>query len=198
MKKIEVCILCAVMALVATSCGKKSYKSFVGTWGVERIEYYQVDDMGLPIANTTTTYTYVPGDKDNGIELIFRNNKTGEMRDSAIDTLWMNWNDSTQVYDSYIYCPDTTLVNKFTYSYDESESVLYMKMDYATTFSMTISNLTSDAFSYENEYGRDKETGNLLMEKADLKKIDSSTSKTTRSHSNGHPVKPGSLLGGRK
>ena len=80
------------------------------------------------------------------------------MRDSAIDTLWTNWNEETETYDSYIYCPDTVMVYKFTYSYDKSETTLYMNIDYGTymrTFRMYIENMTDNSFVYENEYDKD-------------------------------------------
>jgi hypothetical protein len=106
------------------------------------------------------------------------------MRDSAIDSLLV---DSV-----YIHCPDTVVVTKFTYSYDKSDKSLYMNMDNsARPFRLQIENLTSDSFTYENEYGVD------YMEKAYLKRI-SKTSKSSSRNVPSHPHKhPGSLFGSR-
>ena len=185
------------MALTFASCGKSSYKSFIGTWGVEKIEYYNIDYAGNPIAASFESYTYNPDDPNNSIQLIFRKDQTGEMRDSAVDTVWTDWNSETGTYDSYIVNPDTTLVTTFTYSYDRSESALYMNMkysypyEYSRTFMMKISDLSKDSFIYENEYAID------YVEKAYLKRISNSTSKTSSRQTPKHPHKPGSFLGGR-
>ena len=184
MKKLTFLTMMAVSALLFTSCSKNEYKSFFGTWGVEKIEYYNIDYAGNPIAASLETFTFDPNDTDNGIQLIFRADKTGEMRDSAIDSLLV---DSV-----YIHCPDTVVVTNFTYSYDKKDQSLYMNMsNSARPFRLQIENLTSDSFTYENEYGID------YMEKAYLKRI----SKTTKSASRNvpaHPHKgPGALFGDR-
>ena len=87
MKRIALFTLCAMAAVMFTSCGKDNYKSFVGTWGVEKIEYYNIDYAGNPIAASMSTFNMVPGDQQSGIDLIFRENKTGEMRDRSQDTI---------------------------------------------------------------------------------------------------------------
>ena len=184
MKKVTLLTMMAIAALLFTSCSKTDYKSFVGKWGVEKIEYYNIDYAGNPIAASLETFTFDPNDVDNGIQLIFRADKTGEMRDSAIDSLLV---DSV-----YIHCPDTVVVTNFTYSYDKKDQSLYMNMsNSARPFRLQIENLTSDSFTYENEYGID------YMEKAYLKRI----SKTTKSASRNvpaHPHKgPGALFGDR-
>lgn len=184
MKKVTLLTMMAMVAMLFTSCSKTDFKSFIGTWGVEKIEYYNIDYAGNPIAASLETFTFDPNDADNGIQLTFRADKTGEMRDSAIDSLLV---DSV-----YIQCPDTVLVTKFTYSYDKSDKSLYMNMDNsARPFRLQIENLTSDSFTYENEYGTD------YMEKAYLKRV----SKTTKSASRNvpaHPHKgPGALFGDR-
>ena len=184
MKKVTLFIMMAMVAMMFTSCSKTDFKSFIGTWGVEKIEYYNIDYAGNPIAASLETFTFDPNDADNGIQLTFRADKTGEMRDSAIDSLLV---DSV-----YIQCPDTVLVTKFTYSYDKSDKSLYMNMDNsARPFRLKIDNLTSDSFTYENEYGID------YMEKAYLKRVSKSTKSTSRNVP-AHPHKgPGALFGDR-
>ena len=187
----------AITALLFTSCKKDDYKSFVGTWGVEKIDYYNIDYAGNPIAASYESYTYDPEDLNNGIQLVFRENKTGEMRDSAIDTIWIDWNEQTQVYESYIYNPDTVLVYPFTFSYDESESSLYMTIkythpyEYTRTFLMKVSDLTHDSFIYANEYSLN------YVEKAYLKRISDKPTKATGRKAPSHPQKRGSFLGER-
>ena len=189
MKKLPLIVLCAFAALFFASCGQKSdYKAFVGTWGVEKIEYYNIDYAGNPIASTIQTHIFDPEDIGHGIQLVFRDDMTGEMRDNDVDTVW---NDA---HDSYVVNPDTTIVRKFDYSYDKRESVIYMNMDYVRTFKLKISELTDNSFTYENEYWKD------YMERAYMKRLsDKPTSKSaTRQEQNRkRPVKPGSLLGGR-
>ena len=184
MKKVTLLTMMAMVAMLFASCSKTDFKSFIGTWGVEKIEYYNIDYAGNPIAASLETFTFDPNDADNGIQLTFRADKTGEMRDSAIDSLLV---DSV-----YIHCPDTVLVTKFTYSYDKSDKSMYMNMDNsARPFRLQIENLTSDSFTYENEYGTD------YMEKAYLKRISKSTKSTSRNVP-AHPHKgPGALFGDR-
>lgn len=184
MKKVTLLTMMAMVAMLFASCSKTDFKSFIGTWGVEKIEYYNIDYAGNPIAASLETFTFDPNDADNGIQLTFRADKTGEMRDSAIDSLLV---DSV-----YIQCPDTVLVTKFTYSYDKSDKSLYMNMDNsARPFRLQIENLTSDSFTYENEYGTD------YMEKAYLKRISKSTKSASRNIP-AHPHKgPGALFGDR-
>lgn len=195
MKKLTLFATLAIAALMFTSCNKTNFKSFVGTWGVEKIEYYNIDYAGNPIAASMETYNYDPNDTGNGIHLVFREDKTGEMRDSAIDTVWL-YNEETQEYDSCIYRPDTVLVYTFTYTYDASESSLIMKTrytypyEYMRTFMMKVSDMTNNSFIYENEYDVN------YVERAYLKRVDDATSKVTRQTPK-HPSKPGAFLGGR-
>lgn len=191
--------------MVLVSCQKKDdYTAFVGTWGVERIDYksYNTDYHGQPVQGSMreSTYTFDPNDISNGIQLIFRSDKTGEMRDSNIDTVWYDWNTETQEYESYVVNPDTTLVTSFTYSYDADESILYMNMSYQHTFTymMRISDLTANSFVYENNYGTDVDN-RVYFETAYLKRIDFSASKvgSRKSGSQKRPKMPGSFLSGR-
>ena len=191
MKKFGFLILCAVCAFLLASCGK-DYTSFVGTWGVEKIEYFNTDYAGNPIPATIVSYTYDPNDIGNGIQLVFKSDKTGEMRDNDVDTVWYNWNSETEVYDSYVVNPDTTLVTQFSYSYDDSESTLYMNMAYTHTFRMKVSDLTSNSFTYMNEYSTN------YVERAYLKRLSNDTSKSTnRNKPAARPRKIGSFLSGK-
>lgn len=196
MKKIGLITLCAMCAVLLASCGK-NYKDFVGTWGVEKIEYYNIDYAGNPIPATIASYTFNPEDIDNGIQLIFRADKTGELRDSDVDTIWL-WNDEINGFDTtYIYNPDTTLVYTFTYSYDNGGSALYMTMKYTypyvytRTFMMKVYDLTDNSFSYENEYQLN------YMERAYLKRLSNTPTKATSKSKVARPRKEGSFLSGR-
>lgn len=192
MKKLTLFVSLALIGLMFTSCRKDDYKSFIGTWGVEKIEYYNLDYAGNPIVASLATYEYDPNSTDNGIQLIFKGDKTGEMRDSAIDTLNFD-NDEDGIYETFIYCPDTVMVYTFSYSYDKSDHILYMNIDYGDklrTFKMNIENLTDNSFTYENQYGKD------YMERAFLKRI-SKTTKSASRQATTHPHMPGSFLGGR-
>ena len=124
MKKATLITLCAIAAVMFTSCGKIDTKGFIGTWGVEKIEYYNVDYAGNPIAASMSTFDLVPGDQQSGIDLIFREDMTGEMRDRSQDTLKLDYDEETGEYETIIICPDTTLVTKFTYSVDGRASHL--------------------------------------------------------------------------
>jgi hypothetical protein len=192
MKKLSLITLCAFCAILFASCNK-DYKYFVGTWGVEKIDYYNIDYAGNPIAATVETYVYSPEDTNNGIQLIFRNDQTGEMRDSAVDTVWI-WSDETESYDSYIFNPDTVLVTPFTFSYDKKVSALYCEMKYTypytytRTFRMKIYNQTDSSFDYENLY----ET--YTAEHAYLKRLSNSTSKEAARSKMVRPHKHGSML----
>ena len=84
MRKLTLIAAVAFAAMLFTSCGKHDYNEFVGTWGAERVEYYNTDYAGNPIPASMQTYIYDPEDVDNSIRLTFRDNGTGEMRDSAI------------------------------------------------------------------------------------------------------------------
>ena len=185
--------MCATCAILLASCNK-DYKAFVGYWGVEKIEYYNIDYAGNPILATMETYNYDPEDIDNGIQLVFRDDKTGEMRDNDIDTVWTDWNNETQHYDSYIVNPDTTLVYTFTYTYAKNESALYLTIKYTypytymRTHKMQIHNLTSNSFSYEDEYDAD------YVEHAYLKRLSNTPPKSTNRNKPERHRKPGSFL----
>ena len=161
MKKVSIFAAMMMLAAVLASCGKTDYTAFIGTWGVERIDYYNLDFFGEPIPATVETYHFTPGDMDNGIDLVFRADKTGEMRDRSRDTLKLDWNDSLHIYETVIVCPDTTLVTKFTYSYDADDGILYMNMQvtHPFTYRMQIDFLAKDRYEYINEYDVTVEEG---------------------------------------
>ena len=194
MKQIKLMAAIAVMALTFASCSNNDYKSFVGTWGVEKIEYYNTDYAGQPIAATIETFSFDPDDINDGIQLIFREDKSGEMRDNNVDTIWCDFNEETGVYGSYIVNPDTTVMYPFTCSFDESEHIMYMNVVYATdlkTFKMQIENLTTNSFIYENEYHKN------YVEKAYMKRLSKTPSKSASKSSVKRPHKLESFLGGR-
>lgn len=194
MKKLTLMAM-VTLALLFTSCTKNDYTQFVGTWGVEKIEYYNTDYAGNPIAGSLSSYVFDADDPDNSIWLVFKDDKTGEMRDGAIDTLKTDFNEETQVYETVIFCPDTVVVTAFTCSYDKSDESLYMILeDDPRPYRMHIVDIDKDSFIYENEYGTD------YVEKAYLKRISKSASKT--STKSAQPVRhphnrPGSLFGRR-
>ena len=198
MKKLTLFATVAIMAVLFASCNKKDdYKSFVGTWGVEKIEYYNIDYAGNPIAASLESYLYDPEDINNGIQLVFREDKTGEMRDNNIDTVGVNYDPYTGEFESYIYNPDTTIVATFTYSYDKSESTLYLNIkytypyEYSDIFEMKIEDLGDNSFIYENEYKIH------YVERAYLKRLSGSPTKAAGQKAMPHPRKLGSFLGGR-
>ena len=142
----------AFAALMFTSCGKVEYSQLVGTWGTEKIEYYNIDYAGNPIPGSLTVYSYDYDDPDNSIQLIFRDDKSGEMRDSAIDTIYL-YNEETGSYDIPIYCPDTTIVTTFTCVYDKSDQSLYMNMaDSPRPYRVVVTELTKETFVYERKH----------------------------------------------
>lgn len=188
MKKMILCAAGAIMALLLSSCGdSEAYKGFVGTWGVEKIEYYNIDYAGNPISGTVETYDYDADDIGHGIQLVFKEDKKGEMRDNDIDSLPVIQGNDTV----YIQCPDTTLVTTFTYSYDAGDKILYMNMSYMRTFKMHILDLTDNSMIYENEYDKN------YMEKATLKRLSKTPTKSGSRKSAARPHKHGSLLGDR-
>ena len=194
MKKLTLMTMVALAALMFTSCHKNDYSQFIGTWGVEKIEYYNIDYAGNPIAGSLRFYEYDPNDADNSIRLYFKDDKTGEMRDSAIDTIWTDYNEETDLYETIIVCPDTVVVTAFTCSYDKSEESLYMVLENdPRPYRMHIIDIDKNSFVYENEYGTD------YVEKAYLKRLSKSSTRTsTKSASQpvSHPHnRPGSLFG---
>ena len=88
MKRILLFFIGLSMILGWTSCRHDDYQAFVGTWGAERIDYYNIDYAGQPIAGSMRTYLFTPGDPVNGIDLIFRDDRSGEMRDRSRPSMW--------------------------------------------------------------------------------------------------------------
>ena len=52
MKKIALMAVVVFATMLFTSCRKYDYTDFIGTWGVEKLEYYNIDDQGNPIPNS--------------------------------------------------------------------------------------------------------------------------------------------------
>ncbi|MBP5573567.1 MAG: hypothetical protein J6X40_05310 [Bacteroidales bacterium] len=198
MKKIAFIAAMMLMVFGMASCGgsdnggseggdSQSYKNFIGVWGVEKLEYweYNIDYAGNPIAASyekTGEFEYDVNDPGYGIQLVYNSDKTGEYRDFAIDSIWFKWNEELQDYDVYlvrpdggfdsvIYCPDTTLVNQYTYLYDADDMDLYMNMDYLRTFKMHIVELTDNTFVSENRYQQDQATHTEKLERFFMKKV---------------------------
>lgn len=128
-----------------------SFRDFIGVWGVKQIDYYNIDYAGNPIEASRETYCFTPGDMEGGIDLVFREDKTGEMRDRSLDTIIVKHETTPVTYDTII-CPDTTLYTYFDYSYDAEEAVMYMNMETVHTYKMRIVNLDKDSYTYLNEY----------------------------------------------
>lgn len=182
-------------AFALASCGHKdddqSYKDFVGIWGVEQIDYYNIDYAGAPIESSRETYYFTPGDFDSGIELVFREDKTGEMRDHSLDTFFLENENTHVVYDTIIN-PDTTVYSYFDYSYDAEESVLFMTMSSTQkTHRLRISNFSHSNFSYMNEYRTN------FIEEAKLVRTSDNARVQGRKNEMQRPRKTGSILSDR-
>ena len=179
-------------AIVSVGIPNISEQSFVGIWGVEKAEYYNIDYAGNPIAASMETYFYNPFDENNSIRFVFRADGTGEMRDSAIDTIYTNYDEEHEVYLDTISCPDTVMIYTFTYSFDNSSQTLYVNMEGVyRPYRLVIRELTDDSFVYENEYGAN------YVEKAYLKRLSYTPTKSTGEKSQFRPREQGSLLGKR-
>ena len=157
MKKLTVFTAMLMLVVVLASCGKDNYKSFIGTWGVERIDYYNIDYAGNPIEASVETFYFTPGDMNNGIDLVFREDKTGEMRDRSRDTLKFDYDTVSQTYQTIIVCPDTTLVTRFTFSYNADDGLLFMNLQtlHPIIYQMRVKFYDDNTFVYENEYETD-------------------------------------------
>ena len=128
---------------------------FLGIWGVEKLENYCIDYAGNPIESTMVTIDFNPNVIDDGIQLVFREDKTGEMRDN------------------YTNPTDTPAVISFTYSYDIPALKLFIYEDDIRFNILNITKLTSDSFVYENEYYSN------YVEKGYLKKLSDTPDKFT-------------------
>ena len=141
------------------------------------------------------TYEYDYDDPDNGIQMTFREDKTGEIRDSAIDTIWTDYNDETGEYETVIPCPDTVLVTGFTCSFDKTDQSLYMNMeDSPRPYRAVITRITNEILVYENQFDTD------YTEKAYMRRISKKPTKSAgRSNKEvRHPHnRPGSIFGHR-
>ncbi len=159
-----------------------TYQSFVGTWGVEKLEYYQTDNAGNPIAYTMEILNYDPDDIDDGIQMVFKEDKTGEIRKHIHDTLYVG--------DQIIVAPETTIVSQFTYSYDTNQVLLIMNLEEGPTFMLKTVEFTLNSFVYECEYNSNH------YEKAYLRRLSNVPDKSySISCTNQRGLCKGSLLG---
>ena len=154
MKKITLILALFVAAISFTSCNPEeeesmTWKSFVGTWAVTKVEHYNIDFYGNPIESTVEVVNFPIDDPQGGIDMIFRNDKSGEIRNRDIDTIFNEIGHN--VYDT-ILCPDTTIVSRFTYTYDDETTLLYLNMDSYYTYNMIIENFDDRSFIYVDEY----------------------------------------------
>lgn len=191
MKKVKLLAVCAIAMLMLVSCGKKDDENnpFVGKWGVVRIEYYNIDYAGNPIDASMEVYDMPLDDPNDGIDMIFNANHTGEIIDRATDSMYILVDSVIQ----FIPCQDTVLITKISdYNYNEKTSVLYITPEHARPYSMVISDLTDNSFTYTNEYAEN------YVERSYLVRLPSSKSASPAKRSSGkRPVRPGALLGGR-
>ena len=167
MKKLTLILALATMMFGFASCGDNDdYMVFVGTWGVETIQYYNIDYNGNPIGSTIETYNFTPGDTEDGIDLVFKSDRSGKMVDRSRDTLFYNY-DANHIPQDTIPCVDTVIVTTFTYSYHKDDQLLYMNMEVAHpfTYMMKIPDINDKSFTYINEYDKD------YVEKAKLVRI---------------------------
>ena len=158
-----------------------TYQSFVGTWGVEKVEYYQTDNAGNLIANTMEIFNYDPNDIGDGIQLVFREDNTGEKREH-IDTLYVGG--------QAIVPPDTLIVSQFTYSFDTNQVLLIINLEGGPTFMLKTIEFTLNSFVYECEYATNH------IEKAYLRKLSDVPDKSNSKKCSNHiiPYKESSLL----
>lgn len=187
MRKSILILTIAALFLGMSACKKSTSSLLLGTWGLERVEYYYIDFYGQPIENTVEAYNFVPGDINNGIDLVFKEGKRGEWRDRDVDTIFVKISEDPVAYDTIIN-PDTTIVTPFSYSIDEEQSALYVKTSNAETFMLNIEELNEDVFIYTNEYEVD------YVERAILKRINSSNKTKSTEKPQRVPRKPGSFI----
>ena len=147
---------------------------FLGIWGVEKLEYYSIDYAGNPIASSMESINFNPNDIDNGIRLVFREDKTGEVHDNSLVIM------------------DLPIVTSFTYSYNSDASRVYINKEDNSSYVFNVIELKNDSFVYENEYISHQ------IEKAYLKKLSDASSKSNNViESPFRPYKQGSLLSGK-
>lgn len=192
MKRLTLIFALAAMMFGFASCGDNDdYMVFVGTWGVETIEYYNIDVYGNPIDGSTETYHFTPGDTIDGIDLVFRNDRSGKMVDRSRDTLFYNY-DANHIPQDTILCPDTVIVTDFTYSYHKDDQLLYMNMEVAHpfTYMMKVPYISDKSFTYINEYDK------YYVEKAKLIRVSDSAKgeKAGRIKPVSRPRREGSML----
>lgn len=197
MKKNLFLITCLTTLFAFTSCkdSKTQNNPFLGTWGVEKMEYWQTDFGGHEMDGTHYEYHFeVPGAPNDGISMVFKADKSGEIQDRSIDTFWYHWDPVAQAYLDYIVRPDTVLVSHFNYSYDSDAATLYLTMENTSVFSLQVNELNDNRFVYTNKYGLDQQEGIYYYEKAQLKRTNSTTKVNEKKGNSWMPRHDGSLL----
>ena len=201
MKKIGLSLIFATLAMMMASCTAENnqneddnndYRIFVGTWGLKQIDYYYVDYFGQPVEEGKETYYFTPGDTKDGIDLVFKSDKTGVRIDRNNDTVFLIASVNPIVYDTII-CPDTVLYFPFTYSYDEEEKLLFLTYpDQGKTYTAKILHFDEQSFRYYNQY---KLYDRDYAEDALLERISDTPSRVAPTRHKVHvPRKPGSFL----
>lgn len=197
MKRMTLLLALMAMLFSVTSCKPEpepdptpsAQSLLVGMWGVELIEYYNIDYAGQPISNTIEQYEYTPGDFDNGIEIIFDSNHQGEFRDHDIDTIFEQISINPVEYDTIIN-PDTTVVTRFTYTYDQEIPAVFVSTENARTFMLKVEQLDETTFSYINNYDEN------IVEHAVMKRLelDNAQRRPVSGKKVGMPRRPGSIF----
>ena len=199
MKRLTVFTAILMVVTVFASCkhdnnDDHTFKDFVGIWGVKQIDYYNIDYAGNPIENTRETYYFTPGDMEGGIDLVYREDQTGEMRDRSTDTIILKDESTSPVTIDTIICPDTTLYTYFDYSYDADEAILYMNMETEETvhtYKMRISHFDENTYTYLNEYRKN------WIEEAQMVRTSHEAKAVVGQKPTRRPHKPGSIFGNR-
>ena len=190
MKRFKLILAVMAMALGICSCGSENddsmdYLALVGTWGVKTIQYYNLNYWGNPIENTIETYEFTPGDPIDGIDLVFKEDRSGKKIDRSSDTVMIS---TTQ----YVVSPDTVVVSQFNYSYHKDENIIYMTMlSNLKTHKLRVLKFTDKEFTYEYEYKKN------YAESAHLVRISNSTNGKAARRSKPVAIRPrreGSLL----
>ncbi len=166
MKRLFLFVLLASL-LSFVSCEKDS-SILVGYWGVERIDFYDVDNSGTMIGSSLETYTFTPGAAD-GIEVTFYADGTGYILNKS----------------------NSTVTNQhFSYDYDESDGSLYIVRDDGSSYIMAVETLNETKLVYINQYE------DYHVEKDYFVRTGKGTKASWRQHPL-LPFKPGSFLSGR-
>lgn len=160
--------------------------TILGKWGVEKLIYYETDYLGEPQPLTLQTYEFTPGDLEDGIDMLFRADGTGEKIDRSRDTIY-EWNPETHTTD-IIVCPDTTIVLTHNYTCNYADSQVYLNREDGLEFILNILELTAESFVCKCEYN------NRMFEEAYLVKLSDTPVQSGKKKPQQRPYIKGSLL----